>query len=64
MPNAVIKRGSTVKYAVLGENVTVEHNTKIGDEPEYYDASDFGISVIGKGKVIEANTVIKPKEII
>ncbi len=64
MPNAVIKRGSTVKYAVLGENVTLEHNTKIGDEPEYYDASDFGISVIGKGKVIEANTVIKPKEII
>lgn len=64
MPNATIRRGSTVKYAVLGENVTLEHNTKIGDEPEYYAAADFGITVIGKDKVIEANTVIKPKEII
>lgn len=64
MPNTVIHKGSTVKYSILGENVTVGRNVKVGDEAEYYSKSDWGIAVIGKEKSIPDNSVIKPKEII
>ena len=64
MPNAVIKENAEVQYAIVGEGVMAEEGAKIGDDKENYSAEDFGIAVVGKDKVIEKNTVIKPKEII
>ncbi|MDP4117772.1 MAG: glucose-1-phosphate adenylyltransferase [Bacillota bacterium] len=64
MPDAVIKEGAIIKYAIVGEGVVVEPNVRIGDKPEYYDKKDWGISVVGKGEIVEKNSVIKPKEVI
>ena len=64
MPNTIIRKGATVKYAILSENVEIDKNARIGDKPEYYSKSEWGIAVIGKGNIVAANTVIKPKEII
>lgn len=64
MPGAVIKKGSVIKYAIIGEDVTVERNCHIGDSPEYYDKDEWGISVIGKGETVSGNSVIKPGTVI
>ena len=64
MPNTVVKKGSTVKFAILGENATIGRNVHIGAEKEYYPESEWGIAVIGKGKNIPDNKVVKPNEII
>lgn len=64
MPGAVIKKGSVIKYAIIGEDVTVERNCRIGDSPEYYDKDEWGISVIGKGETVSGNSVIKPGTVI
>ena len=64
MPGAIIKKGSVVKYAIVGEQVTVEPNCKIGDNPEYYDKDEWGVTVVGKGITIEKNSVIKPGEVV
>ena len=64
MPNTVIKKGAEVRYSILSENVEVDKNARIGDKPEYYPKSEWGIAVVGKGNIVAANTVIKPKEII
>lgn len=64
MPGAVIKKGSVIKYAIIGEDVTVERNCRIGDSPEYYDKDEWGISVIGKGETVSGNSVVKPGTVI
>ena len=64
MPNTTVGRGSTVKFAILGENAMIGRNVHIGGEKEYYPEDEWGIAVIGKGKKIADNTVIRPNEII
>ncbi len=63
MPNAVIHQGANVKYAILGEESLIGINAKIGDLPEYYDKSEWGIAVVGKDKIVEQNQVVSVKEI-
>lgn len=64
MPGAIIRKGSVIKYAMVGENVEVMPNCKIGDNPEYFDESEWGITVVGKGETVEKNTVLKPGTVI
>ena len=64
MPGAVVKKGSVIKYSMIGEDVTVEQNCRIGDNPEYYDKSEWGISVIGKNETVEKNSTVKPNTVI
>ena len=64
MPGTIIKKGSVIKYAMIGENVVVEQNCKIGDNPEYFDKKNWGIAVIGKDLNISKNSIIKPKEVV
>lgn len=64
MPGTVIKSGATVSYTITGTNSVIGYDSKIGGNPEHYDKGDWGITVIGKDTVIEANQLIKPKEII
>ncbi len=64
MPDAVIKRGSVIKYAIIGEGAVIDENTRVGDEPVYYDKEEWGISVVGKGEHITKNTTIKPNQIV
>ncbi|MBQ7599769.1 MAG: glucose-1-phosphate adenylyltransferase [Clostridia bacterium] len=63
MPNAVVGKRSEVRYAIIGEDSTAEPNTRIGDDPEFYEKKAWGIAVVGKDKVVEQNSVIKPKEV-
>ena len=63
MPNAIIRKGANVKYAIVGENAQIGINAKIGDLREYYDEKDWGITVVGKDKKIEQNQTVAVKEI-
>ncbi|MBQ6998355.1 MAG: glucose-1-phosphate adenylyltransferase [Clostridia bacterium] len=64
MPDAVIKKGAIVKYAIVGEGAVINENAKVGDDPVYYDESEWGISVVGKDEQIARNSVVKPNEVI
>ena len=63
MPNAVVRRGSELKYAIIGEDVEIGQNARVGDAPEYYDKKDWGIAVVGKGKKVAQNQTVAVKEI-
>ncbi len=63
MPNSVIESRSVVRYAIVGEDAIINANAKIGDDPEFYDKSDWGITVVGKDKVVPKNKILPPKEI-
>ncbi len=64
MPDAVVKKGSVIKYAIVGEGAVINENSRIGDDPIYYDYGEWGISVIGKGKNIPKNSTVKTNEIV
>ena len=63
MPNAVIRKGANVKYSILGEEALVGMNAKVGDLPEYYDKKDWGITVVGKKKIVDQNQTVAVKEV-
>ena len=64
MPNAVIKKGAVVKYAIVGEGAVIGENTKVGDDPKYYEENEWEISVVGNGKEVEKNSIVKPNEVV
>ncbi len=64
MPNAHIKKGAVIKYAIVGEGVVINENVRVGDDPSYYDEKTWGISVVVNGEQIEKNRVIKPNEVV
>lgn len=64
MPNTIVRKGSTVSYAIVGEQCVIEENVTIGARPEDCLGEDWGISVVGHKKTIPSGTVIKPKEIV
>ena len=63
MPDAKVETHSTVRYAIIGEGSTVHANSRIGDNPQFYDADKWGIAVVGKDKEVMQNATILPKEI-
>ena len=63
MPDATVESCSTIKYAIIGEGSVVHANARIGDSPRFYEKDKWGISVVGKDKVIEQNGILLPKEI-
>ena len=63
MPNTRIGKRSIVRHSIIGEDTDIEENTRIGDSPEFYEENEWGITVVGKDKVVSKNTVIKPKQI-
>ncbi len=64
MPDAVIKKGAVIKYAIVGEGAVINENARVGDDPAYYDESEWGISVVGKEEQIAKNSVVKPNEVV
>ena len=64
MPDAHIKKGAVIKYAIIGEGAVVGENAQIGDVPANHDEKAWGISVVGSGKQIDENSTIKPNEIV
>ena len=64
MPNSKVEKSANIKYAIIGEESIVGQNAKIGDKPEFYDESEWGISVVGKGKTIKKNSTVKVNEIV
>ncbi len=49
LPGAVVESGSTVEYAIIGENCKVKENEHIGISPERAkDLDSWGITVIGE----------------
>ena len=64
MPNCKILSGTQIKYSIIGENVIVGSKAKIGGDPKDYIEKEWGISVVGKDKAIEAEQTVLPDEII
>ena len=61
MPNVTIESGAVIRHAIVGEDCYIRRGCVIGGAFAEGEAKE--ISVIGKGKVIEPNTAIKPGEI-
>ncbi len=62
MPGVVIEAGAIVRNAILGENSKVCKNAVVGGKFEEGEKRE--ISVTSKGAVIEANTVLKPGDML
>ena len=60
MPGVVIESGSIVRHAIVGENAKICRNAVVGGV--FAPDEEKAISVIAKGTVIEANTVVLPGE--
>ena len=62
MPGVVIESGAIVRHAILGENSKVCRNAVVGGA---FDANEEKqISVTSKGAVVEANTALKPGDML
>ena len=65
MSNTKIGKNVDIKYAIIADDVVIEDGAVIGDSPEsYVNPDDWGIAVVGKGAVIKAGQVVRPKEMI
>ena len=64
MPGTHIGRGAKISYTITGTNVSVGDGSTIGGSPENFKKSEWGITVIGKDKVLPAGSAVKPREIV
>ena len=62
MPGVVIESGAIVRHAILGEDSIVRQNAVVGGA--FGPDEKKEISVTAKGAVVEANTVLKPGEML
>ena len=62
MPGVVIEDGAIVRHAILGENSKVGKNAVVGGA--FAEGEKKEISVTSKGAVVEANTVLKPGDML
>ena len=62
MPGVVIEAGAIVRNAILGEGSKVCKNAVVGGQ--FAEGENREISVTSKGAVIEANTVLKPGDML
>ena len=62
MPGVVIEDGAIVRNAILGENSKVCKNAVVGGA--YGPGEEREISVTSKGAVVEANTALKPGDML
>ena len=62
MPGVVIEDGAIVRNCILGENSKVCKNAVVGGQ--FAEGEKREISVTSKGAVIEANTVLKPGDMV
>ena len=62
MPGVVIEAGAIVRNAILGENSRVGKNAVVGGA--FAEGEKKEISVTSKGAVVEANTVLKPGDML
>ena len=67
MAGAVIKAGAKVVYSIIDEGVVVEENAEVGAPKASglgLDEKGKGISVIGRGTVVEAGAKVAPGVIV
>ncbi len=64
MPDAHIKKGAVIKYAIIGEGAVIHENARVGDDPAYYSEKEWGVSVVGNDKQVEKNRIITPNEVV
>ena len=62
MPGVVIEPGAIVRHAILGENSKICRNAVVGGAFGPDDTKE--ISVTAKGAVVEANTVLRPGDML
>ena len=62
MPGVVIEDGAIVRNAILGENAKVCKNAVVGGA--FGPDEERAISVTSKGAVVEANTALKPGDML
>ena len=62
MPGVVIEDGAIVRHAILGENSRICRNAVVGGA--FAEGEKKEISVTSKGAVVEANTALKPGDML
>lgn len=65
MPDAVIKAGTVVDYAIIGADGEIMENCTVGQRPESDPGSDdWGIAVVGPGVRVSAGSCVKAKAMV
>ncbi len=62
MPNVVIETGAVIRHAIIGEDCRVCRGAVIGGS--FGEKEPKKISVVGKAHTVEANSAIKPGEVV
>ena len=62
MPGVVVEDGAIVRHAILGESSKVCRNAVVGGA--FAEGEQKEISVTSKGAVVEANTALKPGDML
>ena len=62
MPGVLVEDGAIVRHAILGENSKVCRNAVVGGA--FAEGEKKEISVTSKGAVVEANTALKPGDML
>ena len=60
MSGTVIKKGATVEYSIIDENVTVEEGASIGEPKDVAK----GIAVLGRNITVGKNVQVKGGDIV
>ena len=64
MPGAVVERGARISYAILGENVRVGADARIGAAPEDTPPEEWGITVVGPDASVEGGRVLRANRML
>jgi len=64
MPGAVVERGAKISYAILGENVRVGAEARIGAAPEDTPPEEWGITVVGPDASVESGRVLRANRML
>ena len=59
-----VRAGAVVEYAIVGQNVTIGENCRVGAAPEQADPLAWGLAVLAPGCALEAGTTVPPKTML
>ena len=64
MPDVSVGAGAVIKHAIIGEGTVIGAGAQVGATQVLKEESDRKITVVGKDKMIEAGSLVKPGEVV
>ena len=63
MPNATVRSGASVQYAIVGERCEIGQGATVGAQRNEND-ENWGVTVVGNDKTVEPGKTVPPKTIV